>query len=88
MADDYKQVNVSGWRLRELLKIEQQAQALRDELQAARDVLVAFGKQAGVVQGGYSTTLTEEERKLWKAVEDIDRLLAARLLGDPAQEQP
>lgn len=44
---------------------------------AARDVLVAFQKQAGLTPGqdGYSATMTEAEMQLARAVAEIDRLL-------------
>ncbi len=52
-------------------------QTLRAGLEASRDVLVAFAKQAGYLpaQQAYSTTATDAERALWHAVEDIDSIL-------------
>jgi len=52
---------------------------LRDALEAARDMLAAFQKQAGWLpeQGGYSTRMTPSEMQLAHAVADIDSILAA-----------
>lgn len=68
---------------------------LLEALIAARDTLIGFQKDAGrLPQGGYSTTMTDAERKLTQAVRDIDSIIdneaALSALSDvpSAQEQP
>jgi hypothetical protein len=54
------------------------ANELMAALKAARDVLVAYQKQAGYLpeQGGYSTRMTDAEHKLARAVSDLDLVIA------------
>ncbi len=60
-----------------LAKTEAERDKAWEVVAAARDVLVAFQKQAGVTPGqdGYSATMTEAEMQLARAVAEIDRLL-------------
>ena len=71
----------------ELLRLSRVEQALRSALEAARDALAAFGKQAGYVkeQGGYSTKMTEAEFQLARTVSDIDTLLSASPEAQPEE---
>jgi hypothetical protein len=78
MALGRMQVSFSAEEQR-ALKAEAEVARLTQSLVAARDVLAAFAKQAGVVQGGYSATVTEVEAQVLRAVADIDQLLVARL---------
>jgi hypothetical protein len=51
---------------------------LREALEAARDVLVAFAHKLGYLpeQQAYATTMTEDERMAAGAVADVDAILA------------
>lgn len=60
-----------------LAELTATVETLRHALAASRDVLAAFGKQAGWLpeQQAYSTRMTEGEQRLAEAVADIDRIL-------------
>ena len=61
---------------------------LVEVITAARDVIATLQKELGRVPGGYSTTMTENERLAAKSVANLDEILRKHLLGAPTQPGP